>query len=664
MTTTPENTTPRRTSSESRYAVKRDVRMHHHDRDQYLRAAKSPRPFNLCQILGRDDHRRTTMPWVTLVLGSGCLENGSGPDGRTLARQVGEALADRHTIDDDESLGSQAQAFTESLIADRLGSLDVPVPILSESERLSRTAPSLVLAACLLTRLFFSAKAARSDAVSRWDDDAVVLDPDDPGPEFDELERYVIAPARKELRVARQLLKEESDGESVAASVSELLRQVSEGINGVGDKLVLSLQQLRLITEIAWYYLVGDKTAYPGWTDLLIRLMLRGDDPSVGGSRRPRPRFLNLKLLGGYVADLLESSSERAWQRRLENRAAAHPKQGIYDAAATVLWAQHEMASAVRVGVPAIPPAVSFVTSFDLELEMSLWARSEGRPFSVALPVHLLRDIEDDEAELCWLLADISPDTAGDWSGGMASLRTPTRWTILRSDFNPRDLRRGPIVVHLNGCPLIDLPDLNACTEPWVRDMREDMADLELNDYADETHLVHAVTVDEYLALRQSEAELFWASEDRANQAQRRSRALPRDLTRDTSRHARFWMVLGVPVADPAIRHRMTSQLTIRRFRDSEAPRPTALGSTSGIRQPDSVVDLSSRSDIDGVAINKRIDDDEASILHWLGLDVVHTGCDAFTADLLHYADHVSRDALNERAPDTGCQLADAEAGR
>jgi hypothetical protein len=659
MTTQP-TTGPRRTT-QSRYAVKRDRREHDLNRHGYLRNAGSSTASQLCEVLGQKDSARVTMPWVTLVLGSGCLQIGTGADGRKLARQVGRAFRDAPVPDYSSSPEQEALLFAESLVTDRLGSLDVPVPTLADDDEMSQAAPHLVLAASLLTRLFFEVKAAQPGAVSRWDDDVIAFDLPDPGSALDHCPD-IADRARKHLVLARAALEVEGPHEFVAVRVRDLLDQVAVGLSGAHGKVELSLPQLRLVTEIAWYYLVGDKTMQPGWTDLLIRLMLRSDDPSVAGSRRPRPRFLNLKRLGKLVAELLEASTRRAWDRH----AAAHGKRpespSIYDAAAAVLWAQHDKASA-NDGPPGVPPAVAFVTSFDLELEMALWAQSDSRPFSIAVPMHMMRVGDDEEAELCWLLADVEPDVRGDWSDRLPALLRPARWRVLRSDFDPRELRKQPVVVHLNGCPLLARPDVNKSEEPWAAEMFSDLAELDMVDSGDAIRFIHAVTVDEYLALRQSEAELFWASEDRNNQALRKSRALPPDLTHDTSKYARFWMVLGVPVADPAIRHRVTSHLTIRRFRD-EGVGSAPVSEESGIGPRPDAMPNPVHNDVNGVAVNKRIEDDDASMLHWLGLDVVHDGCEAFTQDLLHYADHVLKDKSGSRTPDTGCTLDDEEGAR
>lgn len=652
---TSQPTTGPRRATQSRYPVKRVQRKSDLNRDRYLHDAGSSTASRLCEILGQNDSARTTMPWVTLVMGSGCLEIGSGADGRAIAKQVGDALDNTPIPGYALSSAEEAQEFAESLVVDRLGGLHVPVPTLASEHRVRPAAPHLVLAASLLTRLFFTVKAARLGAVSRWDDDIVSYDRRDAGPALDRCPD-IAARACAHLVQAREALEAEARREFVAGSVRDLLDQVAGGLSGSNGKIELSLPQLRLVTEIAWYYLVGDKTAYPGWADLLIRLMLRSDDPSVAAARRARPRFLNLKRLGEYVADLMEVATRRAWDRHVEARGALPEEPGIYDAAAAMLWTQHARTSARSAGPPDTPPAVAFVTSFDLELEMALWAQSKGNPFSIAVPVHMVRDGDDDEAELCWLLADVEPDVKGDWSERLPSLLRPAQWRILRSDFDPRELRRRPIVVHLNGCPLLELPDVTASDEPWAAEMFGDLEELEMVEVGDRVCFFHAVTVDEYLALRQSEAELFWASEDGKNKEQRRSRALPPDLTHDTTRYARYWMVLGVPVADPAIRHRVTSHLTIRRFR-YEGAGTISLSAASGIGPRPAAMAEPVRNDVNGIAVNRRIDDDDASMLHWLGLDVVHDECREFTNDLLHYAEHVAHDESGRKTPDTGCTL-------
>jgi hypothetical protein len=206
--------------------------------------------------------------------------------------------------------------------------------------------------------------------------------------------------------------------------------------------------------------------------------------------------------------------------------------------------------------------------------------------------------------------------------------------------------------------------------------------------------LEHAVTVDEYLAFRQSEAELVWSAQKAKSKADRRSRGLHPFLLAssqspsDLGQNPRFWMAFGVPVGDAAIRHRIVSQFTLRHLLaeadDEKGGTSPAKPAGGGRLGPPALVGTnvqdrmagaggggigrlgaptaSDRNEVpqatqasttsvsvpaddrslDGVVVNRRINDDEASILYWVGLDVVVDDARNFIRDLEHYARHLT----------------------
>ena len=116
-------------------------------------------------------------PWVTLVLGSGCLEPRSASsieaiEGLPVA--VERALADRERFLDDTSPAEIGASFTVSLIKDRLGIEIDPAGDHPASE-LPVHAAELSLLTCLLSRFFYAAKALNASAPSRWHDDTAEL---------------------------------------------------------------------------------------------------------------------------------------------------------------------------------------------------------------------------------------------------------------------------------------------------------------------------------------------------------------------------------------------------------------------------------------------------------------------------------------------------------
>ena len=103
-----------------------------HGRDEYLAAKVVPwvEPRRFCNALEEIHaplgplYKRSGYPWITLVLGSGCLEAGhdiSGTRIRDVPAIVQRLLADADPLPDGTNAAKLAGAFAASLIADRLG---------------------------------------------------------------------------------------------------------------------------------------------------------------------------------------------------------------------------------------------------------------------------------------------------------------------------------------------------------------------------------------------------------------------------------------------------------------------------------------------------------------------------------------------------------------
>jgi hypothetical protein len=595
-------------------------------------------------------------PWLTLVLGSGCLELPTEPSvtADTLARAVGQSVRDRL---DDISLAADAQDFTRSLARDRLGVAAKGTPSSTGVPELfvNPIAVRLVLVAGLLTRLYHDILSRIPTAFSRWEDDVALLPPyrmDELGDRDSGLPLLL-----SEMTGLTSILEDRdprrSSYQKIDAAVAGLLREVADDLRPLtsSENVEVWLDQVRLVTEVAWQYLVDGTSIYPGWTDLLLGLMLREDD-ALKRRGRPRPQYTNLQKLPEVVSKLLQSPTEASW-RALEKQAPGNSdRDRLYLAAAEVLWAEAD--ALLRLGTDAnrVPPASAFVTSFDLELDMALWVLAEeGAKFSVALPVHIAR--RRGVADFCWLLGDVERVATKTWDEGLEKLAQPKNWRLLTPQLDARtELRSGPVVVHLGGCPLFRLPDFKKQEEASV--LIHDLVSVGIY-VQPETRITHAVTVDEYLALRQSEAEIFWISRNVET-----GRSLHPDLVRDGERNHRFWMAIGVPIADPAVRHRVASQMTAGRLGENSldevsGPGVDALASAKRPPRPPS------RSGVDGVAVNLHIDPEEANLLFWLGLDVIAADAREFILDLRHYALHVDHDGPGKRSPlDEECALLSA----
>src|ERR1700722_12139570 len=174
-----------------------------HGRDEYL-AAKvvpwvEPRFCNALEEIYSSLgplYKRSGYTWITLVLGSGCLEAGhdiSGTRIRDVPAIVQRLLADADPLPDGTNAAKLAGAFAASLIADRLGppgsrdggddgeaaavSMGGAGPRFGGSfdTRTDLKTAKLLLCAALLTRLYHLASAAAPDALSRSGHDRVSL---------------------------------------------------------------------------------------------------------------------------------------------------------------------------------------------------------------------------------------------------------------------------------------------------------------------------------------------------------------------------------------------------------------------------------------------------------------------------------------------------------
>ncbi|MEJ7783376.1 MAG: hypothetical protein WKF96_01145 [Solirubrobacteraceae bacterium] len=683
------------TSSSYRYPVRRGElgRTHYASREAYLASTlRNLKGAKLCQAMHTipgaerpgEKHPWEGFPWLTPVIGSGCLEL------PVTTNFTAERLAQIVTDHVDElmprtsgpafpgleAIRGFAGEFTRELVDTRTSEAQRGPLDGRDDPDVSDVAVRMVVLAALLTRFFHLARSLSGTALSRWDDDVAEL-AYSAWPDHD---ARVLASPRKVALQARLLIKAlrgdlEDAPSSVRSASAALLTAIGEGLTPPGDEdarpMTLRLGHLRLVTEIAWYFLHEKSPVYPGWTDLLVRMMLREGQPALAGSGRPRPRFTTIGDLPDVVKHLLSDVTGESWRSyKPTPDDTPSTRDRLYLAVAEVLWAQSD--ALTQMAEPErrkLPVASAFVTSFDLELDMAMVATSAGRSFYVAVPVHVLQMEDSNDAAFCWLVAQVEPleeglwEEEGRWEEQLTRLRQPDNWRLLTElNVGGLPLSNHPTIVHLNGCPLFAAPRLDDDRNALLaRDLRS----VSIEDGA---VVRHAVTIDEYLALRQSSAELFWTTYKSQDQT---SRALPRLLTGDGAslRNPRYWMSLGVPMDDPAVRNRFVAQMTLNWVRDHAHAEPPAtssavnassaggpsgqlggppaslLGDAPGEHEAAAAIE-SPRTDVHGVAVNTRMSADEVGLLNWLGLDVIDGDCREFTADLRHYAAHVRESGI------------------
>jgi hypothetical protein len=610
----------------------------------------------------------TSIPWLTPVLGSGCLESPSASwiDPDDLGRAVADAVgAFTPAPAGSESWEVIATRFTKSLVENRRrNTATTRGPAPQRSIDVDPLAARLVLIAALLTRFCHVARALGPSAIDRLSDEIVrrppdLLEVDDPfrlGP-------TVIEPLQHHVKETTAYIKALETRDPVADAVGELLATIRKGLNA-NDGATVNLNSVRLVTEAAWYQLIADPDTYQGWSELLLGLILNGGDGPVPFRSR-RPRFNRLDDAAGKIRELFERPTKTRWHDLVT---AEDAETTIHSAVALVLTNQ---SAAYRARPKTLPIPLAFVTSFDLELEMALW--KQGNPFRVAVPIHIASEHHEKMVELVWVVGDVLPDLGLDEASAYSALTSPTNWQAITERRQVDDGR--PVVVRLTGSPLLSYEGLKPGTSQR-RQLNEVLQRADVRIDLDKAG-VPAVSVDEYLAMQQAEVEIYHAlqrpKDGRMKGGPNLSLVFPQGSGAAKSKQMLYWSLFGVPISDAAVRQRMMSLLAMRWIArasdpetdtslDLEGDDPNAVfsGLSESPAKHDSRVtdedEMLPRAVV-GMAVNFRLDQEEASLLSWLGLTVVHAQVKEFIDDVVDYAEHLSGGPYTQRLTSDGCEL-------
>lgn len=661
----------------------------HESRDDYLGRRK------ICQRMAGDMD-----PWLTLVIGSGCATSESQENAlleKARALREFEAIGPLPAEIGEEPIGAAVAAFVTDVICDRLrldkseAELRIrprrvpPDPDALLNERVPEWLFYLFAAAFLSTRLYFRIKAITFEAPRRPDrtDDADL--PED-APALNELRPELITPCLAVLGLLRKTYVDQivrglapqdvpdalggHDRRNLRNTVSAVLEEMVDGLTSKAHRpdVRVRLTDLRALTEFAWFCFtkITRPAVYPGWSDLLLDLSNYDTvAKSVG-----MPLFPTIAGAQNLISSRYSAATEESWRRTVSGTRGI---EGHYLAAAKALNAQHQYRKVYdrKTVVLSPPPTTAFVTSFDLELELSLL--SLGEEFTVAMPIHVLNTLHG-VAHTCWVGLHIPP--AGGGGADLPRLRLlrdpePHQWEILDTAAE----KRGPIVVRLAGCPLTRLPTdvalletisprfykgLLGFIEPFLRiDIwgnarsgadHEAVLETIKNEHL---QLQHAIVINEHDAVLQSAIDLISIpdpSGDGAGKGGPVRRGLPASYASESSRATRFWMLLGVQIHDSAVRHRLATLI-------SSLPISMELGSPGmpagrknprveeASPEPRRTANATSAAGHNGLAVNKHLTALEQDLLFWNGFDIVNADVADFTADLLHYANHLKANA-------------------
>ena len=607
---------------------------------EYLRS-KSGHYFEprLCHVLDwvNQDltmYRRHGYPWMTFVLGSGCLEArevSADVNVDALPQLVASLLKARPDLAN-ESPARIGLDFVQSLIDDRLGpaipAVNGPPPLSVGGSDTVDSDPSstgdlalawsakLALLTALLTRFYHRAKSRQSRALTRLGRDTASLP--EASLSWDDIKDELLDPIDQ---LIDELLVD--PGPLTQAKLTGVLVRVVHRLHPGNGDTSLGLQDLQLLTELSWFFLTQSSSVYPGWSDLLLSLSIDPHGPGEMESGHPRPAFNDINDGAEFITKRYEEVTKNSWSTV---GGIQSERDRLYTAVAATLRQQAALRSAPgeRKSPDKPPPASAFVTTFDLELEMALLKGSD-KPFLVALPVNLVFEDTSTEtakpavAASCWLGCVVRPTADSD----LEIVTRPSEWFLLTDgawlDYE-NTLGDTPVVVRLSGCPLIRLPCLSNADGGWTEIGRTIVNHLKLGNGLDagDYELHHAVLLDEYGAMRQAANDFFVVNTGSGNTRY----GLPTRITDGaSSSFRRFWMVLGVPVGDSTIRYRFTSHMMSPDFSTEErrgAPRRA------------------------GLAVNWHIEPPVRDLLYWYGFDVVRGRCQEFTEEIEHYLAHLS----------------------
>jgi len=401
-----------------------------------------------------------------------------------------------------------------------------------------------------------------------------------------------------------------------------------------GDSPRLRGHDVDALVETAWLMLITPVGLYPGWRDLMTATALESSTharaQALGGAidfARPRPPIVDLAQAGKLAASVasLHEATQRSWRDRIHaEEGATSDRIAFYDAVADVLVAQAGYGTD-----PQLVPA-AFVTSMDVELEMSLLQRLAALAeedeefdarFTVLVPYHFMYGPHDapQRAMLYWLSATI--DARGlDFGSEFDLSEADIRWRDAQETLTKP--QHGIVVVRLVGSPLMpnatmQTPLRSPATGEGVRGSIKTLGarlrwlaaltsgtDVRQfhTDYPHES-LLPAFLLDEYSGLHQMAAVV--------------QGTLSSNLVNLGSDWIfRYWLCVGVQFDDVLVRLLLASHV------DTSTGRRTLL-------------------EHHGVMVNRWVSTSDVDLLAWQGFDAVQSQFRDITPDLHHYAVHM-----------------------
>lgn len=638
------------------------------------------------ETIAADNHlnRETLvgMPWLSPILGSGCLDLGDGPPLEpTALAGIGVAIAEAADGPDPTDDVAAVLAFVAGLVAAR-----APGTTYIEPKGAPSAATRLVAVAALLTESYHEGSRRSFRPVgSRFLNIAIPLD----------ARLTVIRGLMRSLR-KKEAYEELAGLWGTANLWKGLAEQIHKSLHNVDEehavvRAEVSGADVQLLTEFAWLAIVRGSSLYPGWSDLLVGLW--GGPPQGGRLRGVGNASMNLSSLAKDVANILDPITETSWRSWMSGDASTNTERRTFyaeiarvlaaqaairrslqpwnprprdqsaddyreqlrgwdgrekDSTARRRWLTDEMrahAESLDEQAPPVvdwelPRPVAVVTSFDLELEMAFW--SQGQPFVEVLPMLARPSVGNRPGAVVWLAAKFDPRTDAPAAGDLEVGPQPAVLRNGRGTWFPfTDVFECwgnlPTIVRLSGSPMITVAP---------QDLAPEFYEATGFKGKDSVELIHALTIDEYSSLTFAAHELYSVAAETSP-----SQGLPSQLLQGTQAMSRVWVSFGMQVDDAAVRTRLFSQLSVSSIqaavgdlgRDAQVAKDADEGGRpQGVPDP-----RSSRrqggfgSRANGVAFNRRFSEADTAVMRWLGFEFNEVQVKSLINDIHSCGDHL-----------------------
>ena len=564
------------------------------------------------------------IPWMTFVLGTGCLSAADARPGPSVLSSVRARVAESLSTICDQypelALDLQATDFLELLAVQKteLASIDqaLAAVVVREDVKPPQYSAQVLLAAALATQLYGFALVGRQQVLQRADREEVRFSLD--SPDGVKARSEIITPLKDVLDLLIVA------GNDVRRPPQQrALKELAQAVQNSVASLRIRRLHVELLTSFAWYFFTAGTRVYPSWSELMLLRSFDDDEwfkkeVLTSSDTSPRPRIAAVSGQTPWVRDRIIEVTNESWKSR-DGSPGSTERDRFYDLIAKFLH-QQAAASLPEESKPPLPTC--FVTSFDLELEMALW--QQERPFIVILPIFALDKYRPGDASLHWVWTVVDPSHPSVEEAAAsgedirlelpAGLWRPGGWRVLSDAEFKQAGRSGtgrmPIVVRLTGSPLMDTPRVDR-----------------LQPTPDTEALHHALLLDEYIAIHQASLDLATpAMSGEGNSRDSSGSGLPTFLSTSNGGPSRFWVFLGTQLGDTGVRLRLTAQQLAHRVRPYQAKGnhvPAVDGATSDGGAAGEGQNGGPDTRTQGVLINAVSQASDRELFLWQDFDVV-----------------------------------------